>query len=89
MPDVDAPVQLFSSVDIGHNQWQGVQTVHANPFKGLKIRMVPYEYICLKNDIYIYIQIYSNKYIYIQRIYIYMDQDLDREVPSSTSTPGP
>jgi hypothetical protein len=38
MPDVDAPVQLFSSVDIGHNEWQGVQTVHANPFKGLKIR---------------------------------------------------
>jgi hypothetical protein len=40
MPDVDMPVQLFSSVDIGHRQWLGRQTVHAVPFKKPKTRMV-------------------------------------------------
>ena len=33
MPDTDAPLQLFSAVNISHKEWRGVQTVHAMPFK--------------------------------------------------------
>ena len=33
MPDTNAPLQLFSAVNISHKEWRGVQTVHAMPFK--------------------------------------------------------
>ena len=40
MPDVSCPLQLFSSVDIGHRDWRGKQTIHAIPFKKETPRMV-------------------------------------------------
>ncbi len=45
MPDVDMPVQLFSAVDIQHRDWIGAQTVHADPFKTPKTRVVCYQYV--------------------------------------------
>jgi hypothetical protein len=40
MPHVSCPLQLFSSVDIGHRDWRGKQTIHAIPFKKETPRMV-------------------------------------------------
>jgi hypothetical protein len=44
--DVDAAVQLFSAVNIGHKDLLDVQAVHAVPFLKTKTRMV-YSTICV------------------------------------------
>jgi hypothetical protein len=55
MPEVDMQLQLFSAVDIQHKDWVGSQTLHADPFKKEKSRMV-------SSDIGEYVQIlqYTN-----------------------------
>jgi hypothetical protein len=65
IPDVDAPLQLFSAVDIGHEDWMGIQTVHAVPFTTTKTRMVygttfVYAYICRYMYVYVCICMYTN-----------------------------
>ena len=60
IPDVEAPLQLFSAVDIGHKDWLGVQTVHAVPFPRTKTRMV-------NGTIYVYVCIYM--YMYVNTVY--------------------
>jgi hypothetical protein len=84
IPDVDAPLQLFSAVDIGHKDWRGVQTVHAIPFPTTKTRMVygttdVYACICEYMHVYVsiclYMHVYACIYIYIYvltRISMYM-----------------
>jgi hypothetical protein len=51
MPDVLAPVQVFSAVNIGHKDWLGTQCVHSRPFSGEKSRMVC---LCLCMNMYVY-----------------------------------
>ncbi len=55
MPEVDMQLQLFSAVDIQHQDWVGSQTLHADPFKKQKSHMV-------SSDIVEYVQIlqYTN-----------------------------
>ena len=59
IPDVDAALQLFSAVDIGHKDWLGVQTVHAVPFPKTKLRRVC---ICVYALVYVGIRMYM--YVY-------------------------
>jgi hypothetical protein len=40
MPDVTCPLQVFSCVDINHNDWKGKQTIHAMPFQRETAHMV-------------------------------------------------
>ena len=40
IPDLYAPIQVFSAVQIGHKDWLGTQCVHSTPFNGEKSRMV-------------------------------------------------
>ncbi len=43
MPEVDMQLQLFSAVDIQHQDWVVSQTLHADPFKKEKSRMVSFD----------------------------------------------
>ena len=40
MPDVLAPLQLFSGVQLGHSEWRGTQNIHATPFGTASTRRV-------------------------------------------------
>ncbi len=78
IPDVAAPLQLFSAVDIGHKDWLGVQTVHAVPFQRTKARMVnstTFVYVCI--NMYMYVNacicMYTNVYVVIlMYMYVYV-----------------
>ena len=68
IPDVDAPLQLFSAVDIGHKDWRGVQTVHAIPFPTTKTRIVygtTDVYACICEYMYLYACICMYIHVYI------------------------
>jgi hypothetical protein len=57
MPDVLSPLQLFSSVQLGHSEWLGTQNINATPFRTKAPRRVSAS-ICL----YVHV---SHYYLYV------------------------
>jgi hypothetical protein len=71
IPDVSCPLQLFSSVTIGHRDWRGKQCIHATPFEKETPTLVRC-HICIYCDcicVYLLVSVYM---MHVSAIYLYV-----------------